>query len=67
MRVIKSMILGLAIGTIMGIVMFPELDRRTQRNIKRAKKRAMCMANDTYYGLYEMSFKTIFIIIKKLL
>ena len=44
MRVIKSMILGLAIG----IVMFPELDRRTQRNIKRAKKRAMCMANDTY-------------------
>ena len=48
MRVIKSMILGLAIGTIMGIVMFPELDRRTQRNIKRAKKRAMCMANDTY-------------------
>ena len=48
MRVIKSMILGLAIGTIMGIVMFPELDRRTQRNIKRAKKRAMGMANDTY-------------------
>ena len=48
MRVIKSMILGWAIGTIMGIVMFPELDRRTQRNIKRAKKRAMCMANDTY-------------------
>ena len=44
MRVIKSMILGLAIGTIMGIVMFPELDRRTQRNIKRAKKigRASC-------------------------
>ena len=48
MRVIKSMILGLAIGTIMGIVMFPELDRRTQRNIKRATNRAMCMANDTY-------------------
>ena len=48
MRVIKSMILGLAIGTIMGIVMFPELDRRTQRNIKRANKRAMCMANDTH-------------------
>ena len=48
MRVIKSMILGLAIGTIMGIVMFPELDRRTQRNIKRAKQWAMCMANDTY-------------------
>lgn len=38
MRVIKSMILGLAIGTIMGIVMFPELDRRTQRNIKEQRK-----------------------------
>lgn len=48
MRVVKSMILGLAVGTIMGIVMFPEFDRRTQRNIKRAKKRARCMANDTY-------------------
>ena len=34
MRVIKSMILGLAIGTIMGIVMFPELDRRTQKECR---------------------------------
>lgn len=48
MRVIKSMILGLAVGTIMGIIIFPEFDRKTQRNIKRAKKRARCMANDTY-------------------
>ena len=48
MRVIKSMILGLAIGTIMGILMFQQLHTTTQRNIKRAKKRAMCMANDTY-------------------
>ena len=55
MRVIKSMILGLAIGTIMGIVMFPELDRRTQRNIKRAKKRAMCMSNDKKLNLYLVS------------
>ena len=48
MKIVKSMMFGLAIGTVMGIVMFPEFDRKTQRNIKRAKKRARCMANDTY-------------------
>ena len=47
-RMIKSMLWGLLVGTAVGILLFPELDRRTQRNIKRAKKRAMCMAGDCY-------------------
>ena len=28
MKIVKSMMLGLAIGTVMGIVMFPEFDRK---------------------------------------
>ena len=31
MKIVKSMMLGLAIGTVMGIVMFPEFDRKTKR------------------------------------
>lgn len=48
MKVVKSMMFGLVIGTVMGMIMFPELDRKTQKNIKKAKRKAMCMANDTY-------------------
>ena len=45
-RMIKSMLFGLLLGTVVGIFMFPGLDRKTQKNIRRAKKKAMCMADD---------------------
>lgn len=48
MKVVKSMIFGMAIGTIVGMAMFPELDRKTQKNIRKAKRKAACMASDTY-------------------
>lgn len=45
-----SMIKGMAVGAVMGAcvtaVIFPQLDRRTQRNLKRAGKRALCMAEN---------------------
>ena len=47
-----SMLKGMAAGAVLGVavsaVMLPQLDRKTQRNLKRVGKRAMNMAEDAY-------------------
>lgn len=47
-KVMKGMVVGAVVGATIGIMAFPELDRRTQRNIKRTRKRVMGMAEDAY-------------------
>lgn len=48
MKMVRTMLIGMTIGTILGMAIFPELDRKTRKNINKAKRKAMCMANDTY-------------------
>lgn len=45
-RMIKGMAAGAVIGVAVTAVMLPQLDRRTQRNLKRVGRRAMNMAED---------------------
>ncbi|MGG7142388.1 YtxH domain-containing protein [Clostridium nigeriense] len=47
LRMIKGMAAGAVIGMAVSAVVLPQLDRRTQRNIKRVGRRAMNMAEDT--------------------
>jgi len=47
LRMLKCMAAGAVIGMAVSAVVLPQLDRRTQRNMKRVGRRAMNMAEDT--------------------
>lgn len=47
LRMLKGMAAGAVIGMAVSAVVLPQLDRRTQRNIKRVGRRALNMAEDT--------------------
>ena len=46
LRIIKGMVAGAVLGVVVTAVMLPQLDRKTQRNLKRVGRRAMNMAED---------------------
>lgn len=46
LKTIKGIAAGAVIGIAISAVVFPQMDRRTQRNFKRAGRRAMNMAED---------------------
>lgn len=47
-RMLRNMATGAIIGMTVTAMILPQLDRRTQRNIRRAGKRACLMAEDAY-------------------
>ena len=47
-KVIKSLAIGTVLGMAVGMMVLPELDRKTQRNIRRTSKRLRCAAGDAY-------------------
>lgn len=47
-RMMRNMAAGAMIGMAISAVVLPQLDRKVQRNIRRASKRAMNMAGDAY-------------------
>ena len=46
LRMFKGMVAGAVIGVAVSAVMLPQLDRKTQRNLKRVSRRAVNMAED---------------------
>ena len=55
-KVIKSLAIGTVLGMAVGMMVLPELDRKTQRNIRRTSKRLRCAAGDAYDNiLYYMN------------
>lgn len=48
MKSARNMAAGAIIGAAISTMIFPQLDRKYQRNIKKASKRAMNMAEDAY-------------------
>jgi len=52
-RMIKGLAVGAMAGVAVGIIAFPQLDRRTQRNIKRTQRRMMGMAEDAYENMLD--------------
>lgn len=47
-KMMRNMAAGAMLGMAVSAMVLPQLDRRTQRNIKRVGKRAMNMAGDAY-------------------
>lgn len=52
-KVIKSLAIGTVLGMAIGVMVLPELDRKTQRNIRRTSKRLRCAAGDAYDNLLD--------------
>ena len=48
LRTLKGMAAGAVVGVAVSAVILPQLDRRTQTNLRRVGKRAINMAEDTY-------------------
>lgn len=48
MKSARNMAAGAMLGVAIGAMILPQLDRKYQRNIKKAGKRAMNMAEDAY-------------------
>lgn len=47
-KYIKGIATGMVVGAAVGIMMMPQFDRKTKRQLKKIGKRAMNMAEDTY-------------------
>lgn len=52
-KVIKSLAIGTIFGLAIGVVVSPELDRKTQRNIRRTRKKIMCAVGDAYDNILD--------------
>ncbi|WP_125461012.1 YtxH domain-containing protein [Clostridium taeniosporum] len=47
----KGIVAGALVSTAVGIMVMPNLDRRTQRRMRRAGSRIKNMAEDTYENM----------------
>lgn len=45
---LKSLATGVVIGATAAIIVLPQLDRKTQRAVRRTGKKMCCMAGDAY-------------------
>lgn len=45
---------GMVLGAALGMMIFPQLDRRTQRSMKKAGNKVLDMAEDTFMGIRSM-------------
>lgn len=52
-KVIKSLAIGTVFGVAIGMMILPELDRKTQRNIRKTSKKLMCAAGDAYDNILD--------------
>jgi gas vesicle protein len=53
-KLITGLTTGALMGVAIGMMVSPDLDRRTQKNLRRARKRMMDMAEDTYENVMHM-------------
>lgn len=52
-KFVKGMAMGTMIGAAVGIMMISNLDRRTQRSMRKAARRVKNIAEDTYDGMVD--------------
>lgn len=45
-KTFNGMMVGLVLGTAVGMMVLPQLDKKTQRNVKRAGRRLLDAAED---------------------
>lgn len=52
-KMMKGLAVGAMFGAAVGIMAFPELDRKTQRGIKRTRRKMMGMAGGAYGNMLD--------------
>lgn len=52
-KFIKGVVMGAVAGAAIEMVVMPQLDRKTQRNVKKAARRMRHMAGSTYDGIQD--------------
>ena len=52
-KIIKSLAIGTVLGVAIGVMILPELDRKTQRNIRKTSKKIMGAAGDMYENIVD--------------
>ena len=50
-KYINCIITGALLGTAVGVMVLPQLNKRTQKKIKRMCNNLMCPAKNSYIGL----------------
>lgn len=53
-RYINGMIAGVMVGAAIGVMVLPQLDRKTQKAVRKAGQRIMNIAEDSYDNMREM-------------
>ena len=51
MKYLSGMVTGIVVGATVGAMVLPQLDRKTQRAVKKAGKTMLGMAEDSYEGM----------------
>lgn len=54
MKCISGMITGVIVGATVGMMLLPQLDRKTQKAIKRTGQKIFNFAEDSYDGIKEL-------------
>ena len=52
-KVIKSLAIGTIFGVAIGIMVLPELVRKTQRNIRKTRRKIKGVAEDAYDNILD--------------
>lgn len=47
-KMIGGLVTGAIVGAAVGVMVLPQLDRKTQRNVRRVGKRALGVAEEAY-------------------
>lgn len=50
-RCVNGMLIGLCLGAAVGMMVVPQLDRKTQRNMRRTGQRLLNAAEDKYENM----------------
>jgi len=54
MKYLNGMVTGIVVGATVGAMILPQLDKKTQRVVRKAGKRVIDMAEDSYGGMIGM-------------
>lgn len=53
-RFFKGIMMGTFIGMAVAMMVLPSMDKKTQRTVRRAGRRMMDIAEDTYDGVMDL-------------
>lgn len=55
-RYFCGMITGIVVGATIGMMVVPQLDRKTQKNVRRFGQKVMDLAEESYDGIKSMRY-----------